>query len=134
MCAHFRVDRYLRVKVADFGLTREIYQQDCYRQSSHGQLPIKWMSPESLAYRISNEKTDVVRHFCVLGVALSLKLVDACSLFFLKLCIIILNASVCGSTNYCGGVVNVSKAILCQNITILQPEYSPIKRYCPNNV
>ena len=56
-----RVDRDLRVKVADFGLTREIYQQDYYRQSSHGQLPIKWMSPESLAYRISNEKTDVVR-------------------------------------------------------------------------
>ena len=50
----------MRVKVADFGLTREIYEQDCYRQSSHGQLPIKWMSPESLAYRISNEKTDVV--------------------------------------------------------------------------
>ena len=46
--------------MADFGLTREIYEQDYYRQSSQGQLPIKWMSPESLAYRMSNEKTDVV--------------------------------------------------------------------------
>ena len=47
--------------MADFGLTREIYEQDYYRQSSQGQLPIKWMSLESLAYRMSNEKTDVVR-------------------------------------------------------------------------
>ena len=54
------MDKDLRVKVADFGLTREIYQQDYYRHSSHGQLPIKWMSPESLGFRISNEKTDVV--------------------------------------------------------------------------
>ena len=88
ICAHFRVDRYLRVKVADFGLTREIYQQDCYRQSSHGQLPIKWMSPESLAYRISNEKTDVVRHFCCLEskglIFFLMKLVDC--LFFPLLC------------------------------------------------
>ena len=48
------------MKVADFGLTREIYQQDYYRQQSKGQVPVKWMSPESLVDRLSNEKTDVV--------------------------------------------------------------------------
>lgn len=50
----------LHVKVADFGLTRDIYQQEYYRQSSTGRIPVKWMSPESLSDRISDEKTDVV--------------------------------------------------------------------------
>lgn len=48
------------MKVADFGLTRDIYQKDYYRQSSKRQVPVKWMSLESLVDRISNEKTDVV--------------------------------------------------------------------------
>ena len=48
------------MKVADFGLTRDIYQRDYYRQSSRCQIPVKWMAPESLVDHISNEKTDVV--------------------------------------------------------------------------
>jgi len=55
-----RVDADLQVKVADFGLTRDIYATDYYRQSHQGRVPIKWMSIESLHDRISNEKTDVV--------------------------------------------------------------------------
>ena len=56
-----RVDGELQIKVADFGLTRDIYATDYYRQSHHGRVPVKWMSLESLHDKISNEKTDVVR-------------------------------------------------------------------------
>ena len=55
-----RVDGNLSVKVADFGLTKDIYEADYYRQSHQGRVPVKWMAPESLEDRISNEKTDVV--------------------------------------------------------------------------
>ena len=55
-----RIDEFLCVKVADFGLTRDIYEHEYYRQSSNSRIPVKWMSPESLSDRISNEKTDVV--------------------------------------------------------------------------
>ena len=54
------MDRDHTVKVADFGLTRDIYQKDYYRQSSRGQVPVKWMAPVSLLDHISSEKTDVV--------------------------------------------------------------------------
>ncbi len=57
---HTRVDGSLSVRVADFGLTRDIYETDYYRQSQQGRVPVKWMAPESLHDRISNEKTDVV--------------------------------------------------------------------------
>lgn len=33
---------------------------DYYRQQSIENMPVKWMAPEALHYRISNEKTDVV--------------------------------------------------------------------------
>lgn len=52
------------VKVADFGLTRDIYGTDYYRMHNRGRFPVKWMAPESLHDRISNEKTDVVRAIC----------------------------------------------------------------------
>ena len=55
------MDKDLRVKVADFGLTRDIYETDYYRQHHRTMIPVKWMAPESLIDRISNEKTDVVR-------------------------------------------------------------------------
>ena len=58
----YRVSDNLTVKVADFGLSREIYEKDYYRVSSKCPLlPIKWMAPESLNNSIFTEKTDVVR-------------------------------------------------------------------------
>ena len=33
---------------------------DYYRQQSAGKIPAKWMAPEALNDRFSNEKTDVV--------------------------------------------------------------------------
>ena len=57
---HYRVDDKMNVRVADFGLARDVYVTDYYRQQSTGKIPIKWMAPETLNDRISNEKTDVV--------------------------------------------------------------------------
>ena len=52
------VDANFSIKVSDFGLSREIYTDDYYRQKG-GKLPAKWMAPECLGDGISNEKTDV---------------------------------------------------------------------------
>ena len=50
----------MQIKVADFGLTRDVYSSDYYRASHNAKLPVKWMPPETLNDAISNEKTDVV--------------------------------------------------------------------------
>ena len=65
MCA-YRVDEDINIKIADFGLARDVYITDYYRQRSTGKIPIRWMAPEALHDRISSEKTDVVRlHRCL---------------------------------------------------------------------
>ena len=56
----YRVDEALTIKVADFGLARDVYILDYYRVQSNNKLPVKWMAPEALHDQISNEKTDVV--------------------------------------------------------------------------
>ena len=58
-----RLDSEGNVKVADFGLSEDVYTTGYYRQDKddHIKLPIKWMAPESLTDSIFNEKTDVVR-------------------------------------------------------------------------
>jgi hypothetical protein len=60
MLWYYRVDCGLYVKIADFGLSRDIYFSDYYRSERRAKLPIKWMPPESLNDKIYNEKTDVV--------------------------------------------------------------------------
>ena len=62
-CAmYFRVGNGLNIKVADFGLAKDVYMTDYYRQQSIEKMPVKWMAPEALHDRISNEKTDVVSY------------------------------------------------------------------------
>ena len=56
----YRVDETLLVKVADFGLSRDIYNQGYYRLERKTRLPVKWLPPESLYDNIYNEKSDVV--------------------------------------------------------------------------
>ena len=58
----FRVGDNLNIKVADFGLARDLYIKEYYRQQSIGKVPVRWMAPEALHDKISNEKTDVVSH------------------------------------------------------------------------
>lgn len=47
------------VKIADFGMARDIYRGDYYRKGAGTVLPIKWMSPESLFDGIYTTKSDV---------------------------------------------------------------------------
>ena len=54
------LDSSLCVKIADFGLSHDIYEKDYYRAGNNvPKLPIKWMSPESIDKLIFNTKTDV---------------------------------------------------------------------------
>ncbi|XP_052059083.1 fibroblast growth factor receptor 1-like [Mytilus californianus] len=47
------------MKIADFGLTRNLSNVDYYRQTGDGRLPVKWMAPEALLYRKYTIKSDV---------------------------------------------------------------------------
>ena len=48
-------------KVADFGLSKNIRdkESDQYEQRTGGQMPVRWMSPESLQMGIFSSKSDV---------------------------------------------------------------------------
>ena len=48
------------IKVADFGLTEDMYQRKYFRQESNVRLPIKWMAIESIHDMVFSEKSDVV--------------------------------------------------------------------------
>lgn len=47
------------VKVADFGLARDIYKEDHYVKTTAGLLPVKWMAIEALVDRIYTHQSDV---------------------------------------------------------------------------
>lgn len=54
------LDENMTVKVADFGLSRDIYERDYYSSDNKTtKLPVKWMAIESLEKCIYNTKTDV---------------------------------------------------------------------------
>ena len=57
---NLRVDKDLTIKIADFGLSKDIYCDDYYRTGDKAKVPIKWMPPESIYDRYFDEKTDVV--------------------------------------------------------------------------
>ncbi|XP_066903361.1 proto-oncogene tyrosine-protein kinase receptor Ret [Halyomorpha halys] len=46
-------------KISDFGLTRDVYEDDTYLKKSRGRVPVKWMAPESLSDHIYTSKSDV---------------------------------------------------------------------------
>lgn len=56
-----RLDRELRVKVADFGLCRDIYEKGYYHSDNKKKLPIRWMAIESIEKGTYTSKSDVVR-------------------------------------------------------------------------
>ncbi|XP_076318623.1 tyrosine-protein kinase receptor-like isoform X2 [Tachypleus tridentatus] len=47
------------VKIADFGMARDIYRADYYRKGGKTILPVKWMPPEAFLDGIFTSKTDI---------------------------------------------------------------------------
>ena len=57
----FRLDESKVVKIADFGLARDIDEKDYYRVEDRGRpLPIKWMAPECLDTFKFDSRSDIV--------------------------------------------------------------------------
>ncbi|XP_063919599.1 focal adhesion kinase 1 isoform X8 [Zophobas morio] len=53
------VSSHTCVKLADFGLSRSMSDDQSYYKASKGKLPIKWMSPESINFRRFTTASDV---------------------------------------------------------------------------
>ena len=49
----------LVAKIADFGLARNVNQEDQYSMQSNTKLPIKWLAPESLFDQTFTSKSDM---------------------------------------------------------------------------
>ena len=52
------------IKVADFGLSEDMYGSNYYRRSESEtgeRVPMRWMAPESIEMYFYDESTDVVR-------------------------------------------------------------------------
>lgn len=47
------------VKTAEFGLSRDIYEENINRKSSAGRLPMKWLALEPMLYQQSTSQSDV---------------------------------------------------------------------------
>ena len=47
------------VKIADFGMARDIYRSDYYRKGGKAMLPVKWMPPEAFLDGVFTSKTDI---------------------------------------------------------------------------
>ncbi|XP_063378670.1 fibroblast growth factor receptor homolog 1-like [Cydia fagiglandana] len=49
----------LVLKIADFGLARDVHNTDYYRKRTAGKLPMKWMAPESISQNYYDKRSDV---------------------------------------------------------------------------
>ncbi|XP_035464236.2 muscle, skeletal receptor tyrosine-protein kinase [Scophthalmus maximus] len=56
----------LAVKIADFGLSRNIYSADYYKANENDAIPIRWMPPESIFYNRYTSESDVWAYGVVL--------------------------------------------------------------------
>lgn len=63
-CPSGRLDEKFTVKVADFGLARDMYDKEYYsvHNKTGAKLPVKWMALESLQTQKFTTKSDVVTY------------------------------------------------------------------------
>lgn len=47
------------MKIADFGMARDIRSREFYKKSTIGKVPVRWMAPEALFDRFYTTKSDV---------------------------------------------------------------------------
>ena len=80
---HFRIDESFVIKVADFGLSEDVYCTDYFRQGRQGEdgeapvkLPLRWMAVESLNDGVFSEKTDVVNSSLTVNVKFNIALLN----------------------------------------------------------
>ena len=68
MCYVYRIDGSNVIKVADFGLSEDMYCSNYFRRNSEDsvareeRVPIRWMAPESIENDRFDESTDVVSY------------------------------------------------------------------------
>ena len=63
LLSYTRIDTHFLIKITDFGLSEDVFENNYFRQGSSGEvvkLPVKWMAPESLCDGHFSEKSDVV--------------------------------------------------------------------------
>ncbi|XP_059621242.1 tyrosine-protein kinase receptor torso-like [Phlebotomus argentipes] len=53
------VTEHNTMKIADFGLSRDIYNNGIYKKRSSGRVPIKWMALEALSRQVYTTQSDV---------------------------------------------------------------------------
>ncbi|XP_014253444.1 NT-3 growth factor receptor-like [Cimex lectularius] len=58
-CRNCLVGLNLTVKIADFGMSRDVYTCDYYKIGGSRLLPVRWMSPESITYGRFTLESDV---------------------------------------------------------------------------
>lgn len=58
-CRNCLVSEQRTVKLGDFGMARPTFENDYYRFSRKGMLPVRWMAPESLALGLFTPASDV---------------------------------------------------------------------------
>ena len=80
---HFRIDQSFVIKVADFGLSEDVYARNYFRQGRQGEdgeapvkLPLRWMAMESLNDGVFSEKTDVVNSSLTVNVKFNIALLN----------------------------------------------------------
>ena len=58
--AIYRLDENMITKVADFGLSRDVYITNYYKICQNTPLPVKWLAPEVLIDQVFTTQSDVV--------------------------------------------------------------------------